>query len=100
MPGPGEFDNPQHEPRVVIALHPKRPVFAPHRPLCGTIRGRAASLPRREEDERQKEQASALARRRENGVREDDMTSFAFVVRAGALPLPAHFGRAGKPAPL
>ena len=28
------------------------------------------------------------------------MTSFAFVVRAGALPLPAHFGRAGKPAPL
>ena len=28
------------------------------------------------------------------------MTSFAFVARAGALPLPAHFGRAGKPAPL
>ena len=53
-----------------------------------------------EEDERRSGRAFALVRRRENGVREDDMTSFAFVVRAGALPLPAHFGRAGKPAPL
>ena len=47
MPAPGQFDNLKYEPRVVIAPHPKRPAFAPHRPLCAPFRGWVESQPQR-----------------------------------------------------